>query len=162
MRLAASAARFYICKIMSYTRKSSPNAKPWFEGKHKFEHWYRDNQIYFITARCKDKIKAFAEEEAKQVVWERCDHYRQEFEFIPWIMTLMDNHYHWLGYNRYGENLPKMMQRIHGSVAKLVNDTLDVRLTPFWIDKGNQNYFDGSFATKSNAGVRFDISCTKV
>ena len=36
-----------------------------------------------------------------------------------------------------------MMQRIHGSVAKLVNDLLEVRLTPFWVDAGKQNYFDG-------------------
>jgi hypothetical protein len=35
------------------------------------------------------------------------------------------------------------MRHIHGSVAKLVNDTLDVRLTPFWYDTGKQGYFDG-------------------
>lgn len=36
-----------------------------------------------------------------------------------------------------------MMQRIHGSVAKLVNDALPERLTPFWRDKGRHDYFDG-------------------
>jgi hypothetical protein len=36
-----------------------------------------------------------------------------------------------------------MMQRLHGSVAKLVNDTLAVRHLPFWRRAGNQDYFDG-------------------
>jgi hypothetical protein len=31
-----------------------------------------------------------------------------------------------------------MIRKIHGSVAKLVNDTLPTRLVPFWAD-----YFDG-------------------
>lgn len=39
------------------------------------------------------------------------------------------------------------MQRIHGSVAKLVNDLLveqdKERLTPFWVDKKHSDYMDG-------------------
>jgi hypothetical protein len=56
---------------------------------------------------------------------------------------MMSNHYHLLGYLKSGDDLPKMMQRLHGSVAKLVNDRLDVRISPFWVDSGKQNYFDG-------------------
>jgi hypothetical protein len=42
-----------------------------------------------------------------------------------------------------GENLGKMMQRIHGSVAKLVNDLLPERRTPFWRNGNLNDYFDG-------------------
>jgi hypothetical protein len=35
------------------------------------------------------------------------------------------------------------MRHVHGSVAKLVNDLLPERLTPFWYDTGKQGYFDG-------------------
>jgi hypothetical protein len=35
------------------------------------------------------------------------------------------------------------MQRFHGSVSKLVNDTLPQRHLPFWRHEGNQDYFDG-------------------
>ena len=35
------------------------------------------------------------------------------------------------------------MQKLHGSVAKLVNDTLPVRHLPFWKTAGNRDYFDG-------------------
>ena len=36
-----------------------------------------------------------------------------------------------------------MMQRIHGSVAKLVNDLLPQRRLPFWRRSGRHDYFDG-------------------
>ena len=55
----------------------------------------------------------------------------------------MDNHYHTQGYLRVGSNLGPMIQRIHGSTAKLVNDLLSQRITPFWFDSGQQGYFDG-------------------
>ena len=45
------------------------------------------------------------------------------------------------------------MQRIHGSVAKLVNDTLDVRRVPFWTDSGRQNYSDGC--------IRDELQCRR-
>jgi hypothetical protein len=40
------------------------------EGEHRFEHWYVDNQVYFITARCRDKYRAFESDEAKAVFWD--------------------------------------------------------------------------------------------
>jgi hypothetical protein len=56
---------------------------------------------------------------------------------------LVFNHYHTLGYLKRGENLGPMMQKLHGSVAKLVNDHLPERLLPFWRSPGNRDYFDG-------------------
>ena len=41
-------------------RTTSYTAHEFFSGRHRFEHWYRDNTIYFITARCRDKFPAFA------------------------------------------------------------------------------------------------------
>ena len=35
------------------------------------------------------------------------------------------------------------MQRLHGSVAKLVNDLLAERRVPFWREAGHRDYFDG-------------------
>ena len=75
---------------------------------------------------------AFASEAAKQVFWDRFDFYTKESGFVPWVTSLIDNHYHTLGYLRVGKNLSPMIQRIHGSVAKLVNDSLPIRQKPFW------------------------------
>ena len=134
-------------------RKSNTTPRERYKGKHRFEHWYRDNQVYFITARCRDRVPAFVAEEAKAIFWTKFERYTTEFLFAPWVTSLLDNHYHTLGYLKIGENLPVMMQRIHGSVAKLVNDTLDVRLLPFWVDSGKQNYFDGC--------IRDELQCRR-
>lgn len=134
-------------------RKSNTTPREHYDGHHRFEYWYRDNQVYFITARCRDRVAAFAEEQATHVFWAQFERYTQEFTFTPWVTSLLHNHYHTLGYLKVGGNLPIMMQRIHGSVAKLVNDTLDARLVPFWVDSGKQNYFDGC--------IRDELQCRR-
>jgi REP element-mobilizing transposase RayT len=128
---------------MSHFRIRPRSTNEYFEGQHRFEHWYRDNTMYFITARCRDKYHASMSEEAKSVFWDRFYHWSAEFGFTPCITTLMSNHYHTLGYMRKGDDLGRMMQRIHGSVAKLVNDLLPERRLPFWREAGRRDYFDG-------------------
>ena len=140
---------------MNWTRKSKPGTPAWFKGRHKFEHWYRDNQVYFLTARVRRRLPAFTSEQAKIIFWRQFDRYTREFGFTPWVTSLLDNHYHTIGYLKVGVNLAPMMQRLHGSVAKLVNDVLEqesVRLKPhclgriappFWGDKRGKNYMDG-------------------
>jgi hypothetical protein len=128
---------------MSWTHKSRPSQKTIFRGQRKSEHWYRDNQVYFLTARCSDRFPAFNSEEAQLIFWDRFEHYTREFGYQSWVTSLMVNHYHNLGYAERGSELGEMMRKIHGSIAKLVNDVLEVRLTPFWGDHGQQGYFDG-------------------
>ena len=125
------------------TRKTRHSTGPYYEGRHRFEHWYRDNQVYFITARCRDRFPAFASEPAKMIFWDRFEFYANEAVFTSWVTSLLDNHYHVLGYCKLGDNLGPMMRKLHGSVAKLVNDLLPQRRIPFWEDRGHQNYFDG-------------------
>jgi REP element-mobilizing transposase RayT len=124
-------------------RTSSHGFRESKDGHHRFEHWYRDNTVYFITARCRDRFHAFRSEEAKSVFWDRFDHYTAQYGFVPWVTTLLDNHYHTIGYLKIGTNLGPMMQRIHGSVAKLVNDLLPERRVPFWREGMRNDYFDG-------------------
>lgn len=113
-------------------RAASHTHNEHFNGQHRFEHWYRDNSVYFITARCRDRFQAFTSDEAKAIFWDRFEHYTLLFNFIPWLTTLIGNHYHTIGYVKDASKLGQMMQRIHGSVAKLVNDTLPDRHVPFW------------------------------
>jgi len=132
-------------RIQKHARWPSEQAS--YPGAHRFEHWCIDNHVYFITARCRDQYPAFASEEAKQVFWDRFEHYTRTCTFEPWITSLIDNHYHALGFLRAGEQLKVMMQRIHGSVAKLVNDVLESQGQPrrqcFWRDQRGHEYFDG-------------------
>ena len=128
---------------MARFRKSSYTQREFFEGKHRFEHWYRDNTLYFVTSRTRDRAPAFASDEAKAVFWDRFNHYSKEYDVRPIVGSLLDNHYHKISYVERGENIHRFIQRLHGSVAKLVNDTLQTRLVPFWRTAGNQDYFDG-------------------
>lgn len=124
-------------------RKSSYTRNKTFEGEHRFEHWYIDNQIYFITARCRNRFPAFESEKAKAIFWDRLGYHAHEVGFVLIIATLIDNHYHLLGYLKVGTNLESMMRKLHGSVAKLVNDLLPERHLPFWHDRKHLDYFDG-------------------
>jgi len=135
------------------TRKSSASQKRYFDGQHRFEHWYRDNQVYFITARCRSGTAAFETEGAQAIFWDRFGHWTTHHHYASWVRTLMNNHYHDLGYSKIGTELGEMMRKIHGSIAKLVNDVLEVRLVPFWVDKGHQDYFDGC--------IRDELQCRR-
>lgn len=128
---------------MSAIRKSSYTKHDRYDGRHRFEHWYRDNQIYSITVRCSDRFHAFTIEPAKMIFWDRFNQYTSLHGFAPFITTLMANHYHTLGYLSVVVEVGEMMRKFHGSVAKLVNDVLPVRRKPFWHDRRHHDYFDG-------------------
>ena len=55
MARALQGARVQVSSLefspMPHFRKGGSTRKEHFDGKHRFEHWYRDNTIYFITAR---------------------------------------------------------------------------------------------------------------
>ena len=40
-------------------RKGSYTSDEFYQGKHRFEHWYRDNFVYFITSRVREGFAAF-------------------------------------------------------------------------------------------------------
>jgi len=141
---------------MGHTRKSGGTG-----AADSLQHWYRDNQTYFITARCRDRYPAFRSEQAKLLFWERFGHYTNEFGFVPWVTSLMDNHYHTIGYLRHGESLGPMMQRLHGSVAKLVNDMLPKRRTPFWREGWHHDYFDGCLRDEKQARLTYRYVLTQ-
>jgi REP element-mobilizing transposase RayT len=139
---------------MGNFHKSSHTHNERWDGRHRFEHWYRDNTVYFITARCRDRFHAFESEQAKAIFWDRFEHHTAAHGFKPWITTLIGNHYHTIGYLKEGKGLGKMIQKIHGSVAKLVNDVLPERHLPFWRNSLGHDYWMDVCAMKFNAAER--------
>ena len=128
---------------MGRFRKSSYTEKEFFDGRHRFEHWYRDNTLYFITSRVRNGFAAFDTEPAKRIFWDRFHFYTKMHGSTPCVTTLLNNHYHTVGHLKRGEELGEMMRKIHGSVAWLVMKEIGVRHVPFWREKGNRDYFDG-------------------
>jgi hypothetical protein len=143
------------------TYKSTHHNGPYYKDQRRFEHWYRDNQVYFITARCRDKQPSFASESAKKIFWEKFDLYTREAGFTPWVTSLLSNHYHILGYCQAGLKLGAMMRKLHGSVAKLVNDLLPSRHKPFWGDQGHQDYFDGCIRDEKQCRLAYRYTLTQ-
>ena len=72
-------------------RKSSPGRREFFRGQHRFEHWYRDNTVYFITSKVRDGVALFESERAKEIFWDRFDYYTKLHGFVPWVASLMNN-----------------------------------------------------------------------
>lgn len=127
---------------MDNFKKSSGHRAVRFFGKHRFEHWYRDNSVYFITSATRGHAHLFDSDAAKEVFWDRFDYYTNQSGFAVWIVTLMSNHYHCVGYMKEASRLGEMMRKLHGSVAKLVNDLLPERHRPFWRERAGRDYFD--------------------
>ena len=131
-----------------------------FDGKHRFEHWYVDNAVYFITSKVRDGHHAFRSEQAKLIFWDRFDFYTKLHGFVPWVTTLMSNHYHTLGYLRTGSELGEMMRKLHGSVAWMVMKQMGERHVPFWRGKGGRDYFDGCIrdATQATRAYQYTLN----
>lgn len=160
---------------MSWTRKSNQVSNRHWGAQHRSEHWYRDNQVYFITARCQGRFPAFDREKAKQIFWSRFDLAAARYGFKPWVTSLLDNHYHTIGWLSHGEGLAPMMKLLHGGVAKLVNDLLEarvrsgeidlpcdgVRLVPFWRDARYRNYFDGCLRSERQGRLTYRYVLTQ-
>lgn len=123
--------------------KSSKHRNKFTRFGHRPEHWYRDNSVYFITARVRDQLPAFASEEVKSLFWDRFQYWTRTYPVELIAASLLNNHYHLIAYIAIGRTLPVLMQRLHGSVAKHVNDLLPQRIERFWFRKGDTGYFDG-------------------
>ena len=120
------------------------------------------NQVYFLTARCRDQFPAFASAAAKAVFWDRFGHWTRQTGFTSWVTSLLANHYHILGYCRSGQGLKTLMQRLHGSVAKRVNDVLgSPRRVPFWKDNQGRDYFDGCIRDETQCRRAYRYTLTQ-
>jgi hypothetical protein len=71
--------------------RSHPSSRQQWDGKHRFEHWYCDTQVYLITARTRDGAPAFASDAAKAVFRDRFTHYTAMHRFEPWVVSLLAN-----------------------------------------------------------------------
>ena len=60
---------------MGNFRKSSATRNEFFDGNHRFEHWYRDNTVYFITSKVREGFPAFESHRAKEIFFDRFEYY---------------------------------------------------------------------------------------
>lgn len=124
-------------------QKSGGHRREWYDGAHRFEHWYRDRTVYLVTARVRDRLPIFLNSESANVFWSKLLQYTTQHGFELWIATLMSNHYHFIGFLERGSQLGEMMRKLHGSVAWLTCRAHGIHHKPFWRDDQHRDYFDG-------------------
>ena len=124
-------------------RKSDPSSREHRNGRHKFEHWYVDRTVYFLTARVREGLFAFEDPACQTIFWSKFDQYTRAHQFDPWIATLLVNHYHVVGFAQNRVALGQMMRKLHGSIAWLICKHLDIQHKPFWRDSASNDYMDG-------------------
>ena len=165
---------------MSFTRRSSGAGRP-YQGRTSSQHWYRDNQVYFLTARCRAKYPALEPDEVKACFWQTFDDCCEQFGFTPWVTSLLNNHYHTIGYLRHGTELSPMMRMLHGRLARYANQVLESqfkagglqvplpqpplnacgRLLPFWGDSKRKSYFDGCLRDEKQGRLTYRYVLTQ-
>lgn len=99
--------------------------------------------IDLITARVRDRRHVFTTPETQDIFWTKFGQYTSAHGFHPWVTTLMSNHYHTIGYVDRADDVGEMMRKLHGSVATLVCQSLEITHKPFWLDDHHRDYFDG-------------------
>ncbi len=72
---------------MGKFRKSSATNTHIWNGHHRFEHWYRDNTVYFITSKARDARHVFRTDDAQRIFWDRFNHWTSTYGFDPWIVA---------------------------------------------------------------------------
>jgi len=88
-------------------------------------------------------MHVFTTPETCNIFWLKFEQYVSDNTFEPWIVTLMSNHYHVIGFLEEGKRLGEMMRKFHGSVAWLVCKSLGITHKPFWRDDQHRDDFDG-------------------
>jgi hypothetical protein len=109
----------------------------------------------------RDGFPAFLTESAKAIFWDRFTHYTALHGYVPWVTTLLDNHYHTLGYLRAGNELGEMMRKLHGSVAWLVMKETKPATCPSGAAVAPATISTVASAAPPRPGARIDTLCYK-
>ncbi|MEL7238232.1 MAG: transposase [Planctomycetota bacterium] len=142
----------YLLCVFERIRKASrtkEEKRP--DGSHRFEHWIKDNQLYFLTCCTKGHAHVFKSRQAQEVFWQCFNRWHERSGFKVCVVTLMSSHYHLVGYAKVGQQLVDFVQGLHGSTARAVNPLLDQPLRPFWGERKGQSYFDGCLRDEEQA-----------
>jgi REP element-mobilizing transposase RayT len=88
-------------------------------------HIYKDDTIYFITARTVEKEKLFDIEKKKKIFYRTLKNVLERYNYLLYAWTILDNHYHLLMKIAEGENLKFFVKDLHALSAKRLNELDD-------------------------------------
>ena len=90
--------------------------------KHHPLHIYKDDALYFITARTVKKEKFFNTSEKKRIFRQTLKSVLEKYSYQLYAWIILDNHYHFLMKIATGENLKFFVKDLHSLSAKRINE----------------------------------------
>jgi len=99
---------------------------------HHPPHIFRDNTLYFITARTINKKSFFNSDEKKEILRKVIKEAIKRFEISCYAWVILDNHYHLLMRIKEGKYLSKFIQNIHTNSSRLLNKLEDLQGRNIW------------------------------
>ena len=90
--------------------------------KHHPFHFYRDDTIYFVTARIIEKIKFFSTREKKEILRGTLKDVLKRYGYKLYAWVILDNHYHLLIKANKGDDLKFFVRDLHSLSAKRLNE----------------------------------------
>jgi len=99
-------------------------------------HLFLDDTPYFITGAIYEKRRLLESAEIKQLLLKQINEYFKKFEWALHHWVILDNHYHLMGKSKLGKDMTRIMQGIHGSTSKPIQEATGA-FTPIW-----WNYWD--------------------
>jgi putative transposase len=86
---------------------------------HRPAHLLLDNQAYFITGSIYKKRHLLEDDLKGDLI----DLMQQEFNYCHWSLNhwvILNNHYHIMAHSNKGEDLPKIIGRVHFKSGQLI------------------------------------------
>ncbi|KJV06456.1 REP-associated tyrosine transposase [Methylocucumis oryzae] len=103
---------------------------------HNPTHLFMDDTPYFITAANYQKQLLLQAPQLKERLLNAIKYNFQRHHWALHHWVILDNHYHLLGQSPIGQDLPKIMTKIHGQSGYHIKQTTQTQQRTWW------NYWD--------------------
>ncbi len=90
--------------------------------QHHPPHWYKDNSIYFITARTIDAESYFIGPSKRKIIYDALKEGIKKFKVDLYAFVILNNHYHLLFKIQKGVELTNFIGFINGKSSKTLNE----------------------------------------
>jgi len=99
-------------------------------------HLFINNTPYFITSAIHNKRHLLVKTEIKELLLNLITKIFEDFGWKLNDWVILDNHYHLLGISNKGQDLTKIIKKIHGTSAHFIRQETGCELPVWW------NYWD--------------------
>ena len=103
---------------------------------HTPAHLFLDDTPYFITGAIYHKRYLLREKDIKQWLYQNICTYFDKYQWQLHHWVILDNHYHLMGKSKWGKDLSRIFQGIHGGTSTRIQQSTGASKPIWW------NYWD--------------------